>query len=167
MNRSTLIADALTLVEAAYPSCLQVIQWRRQRHRLIDSTVFDLASSSLLVLAAPLHVARRSFFHAASRLVLKYIAHCIQYILAIYWSAGFSSLSFHFPIPSLHVYYIHLLPRPHPFTNLYRACTCIYKCIWGEPERAPHRRVECTQSFFFLFFFIMVRTSPAPLYTLL
>ena len=72
----------LTFFEAAYPSCLRVIQ--RQRH-LIDSTIFLehvalLRSASLCMLAAPLHMASRSFFHAASRLVLEYIAHCVQYI---------------------------------------------------------------------------------------
>ena len=33
---------------------------------------------------------------------------------------------------------------------------------WGEPERAPHRRVECSQSIYV--WYIMVRPSPARRY---
>ena len=55
-------------------------------------------------------------------------------LLAIHPSAGFSSLNFHFPIPSLALaynvcVYVQLLPRPHLFRNLHIACACMYVII--------------------------------------
>ena len=35
---------------------------------------------------------------------------------------------------------------------------------WGEPERAPHRRVERSQSIYYYYYICMVRPSPARRY---
>ena len=37
---------------------------------------------------------------------------------------------------------------------------------WGEPERAPHRRVECSQSIYYVCIYFGTSVTRAPPYTL-
>ena len=44
------------------------------------------------------------------------------------------------------------------------ASSCEQRCNWGEPERAPHRLVECSQSIYYIYNICMVRPSHARRY---
>ena len=73
-----LVFDPLLLLKCSLKPPISLVF--RDRDTLMDSTIFELCSLLYPRTCSTLTCDTQKFFHAASKLVLEYIAHCVQYV---------------------------------------------------------------------------------------